>query len=183
MPDAPESVPYTLTGSADTQLSIWLFRDVKNSKSVRFPVPEHFVQLHNRVGALMLLCLDLRQADQGADRCRLHPAGAGIHQCKSGDATCLSLLCASSTRVGLGMLTPHFAQQVQDLSVVRAAAQKAFAASLCGALRTRSLHAELVFNIAGSKHVGGLRAVHACAPGWGLPSDGPGPWLRRWESP
>ena len=34
MPDAPAAVTYPLTGSADTKLSIWLFKDVKNSKSV-----------------------------------------------------------------------------------------------------------------------------------------------------
>ena len=35
MPDAPGAVKYPLTGgSADTTLSIWLFKDVKNSKCV-----------------------------------------------------------------------------------------------------------------------------------------------------
>ncbi|KAK9915759.1 hypothetical protein WJX75_003792 [Coccomyxa subellipsoidea] len=43
---------------------------------------------------------------------------------------------------------------VPDLLIVHAAAQKAMAAHLRGSLRTRSLHAELVYNIAGSKHVG-----------------------------
>ena len=51
-------------------------------------------------------------------------------------------------------------QQVPDLLVVRAAAQKAFVASLRRALRTRSLHAELVYNLAGSKHVS---SCGACA--------------------
>ena len=37
--------------------------------------------------------------------------------------------------------------------VVKAAAQKALFANLRGTLRSRSMHAELVFSVAGSKHV------------------------------
>lgn len=44
--------------------------------------------------------------------------------------------------------------QVSDLIVIKAAAQKALWASLRNTLRSRSMHAELVFSVAGSKHVG-----------------------------
>ena len=43
--------------------------------------------------------------------------------------------------------------QVADAVVVKAAAQKALFADLRGTLRSKSMHAELVFSIAGSKHV------------------------------
>ena len=43
--------------------------------------------------------------------------------------------------------------QVPDVLVVKAAAQKALFAHLRGTLRSRSMHAELVFSVAGSKHV------------------------------
>lgn len=43
--------------------------------------------------------------------------------------------------------------QVPDLLIVQVAAQKALAAKSRGLLRTRSLHAELVYNLSGSKHV------------------------------
>ena len=46
--------------------------------------------------------------------------------------------------------------QVPDTIIVKAAAQKAVLANAKGALRSRSMHAELVFNLSGSKHVGGL---------------------------
>ena len=44
--------------------------------------------------------------------------------------------------------------QVPDTIIVKAAAQKAVLANAKGALRSRSMHAELVFNLSGSKHVG-----------------------------
>ena len=43
--------------------------------------------------------------------------------------------------------------QVPDAILVKAAAQKAVLANAKGALRSRSMHAELVFNLSGSKHV------------------------------
>ena len=43
--------------------------------------------------------------------------------------------------------------QIPDISVVKAAAQKALLANVRGSLRSRSMHAELVFSVAGSKHV------------------------------
>lgn len=64
---------------------------------------------------------------------------------------------------------------VPDLLVLHAAAYKALAAAKRGELRTRSLHAELVFSLSGSKHVsclfggGGMQRA-ACRAGAGLPS-------------
>ena len=43
--------------------------------------------------------------------------------------------------------------QIPDILVVKAAAQKALLANVRGSLRSRSMHAELVFSVAGSKHV------------------------------
>lgn len=45
------------------------------------------------------------------------------------------------------------ALQIADTSVVKAAAQKALLANVRGSMRSRSMHAELVFSVAGSKHV------------------------------
>lgn len=47
------------------------------------------------------------------------------------------------------------AELVPSLLVLRVAAFKALLAQQRGALRTKSLHAEVVFNLAGSKHVSG----------------------------
>ena len=56
--------------------------------------------------------------------------------------------------------------QVPDTIIVKAAAQKAVLANAKGALRSRSMHAELVFNLSGSKHVGGSSlAVASLASG------------------
>ena len=56
-----------------------------------------------------------------------------------------------------GALSPECALSnatlVPDLLVLHAAAYKALAAAQRGELRTRSLHAELVFSLSGSKHV------------------------------
>ena len=56
-----------------------------------------------------------------------------------------------------GSLSPESALAnaalVPDALVLRAAAHKACVAASRGALRTRSLHAELVFGLSGSKHV------------------------------
>ncbi|PRW39074.1 EKC KEOPS complex subunit Tprkb [Chlorella sorokiniana] len=59
--------------------------------------------------------------------------------------------------VQAGSLSPECALAnatlVPDLLVLHAAAYKALAASQRGELRTRSLHAELVFSLSGSKHI------------------------------
>lgn len=61
--------------------------------------------------------------------------------------------------VQAGSLSPECALAnatlVPDLLVLHAAAYKALAAAKRGELRTRSLHAELVFSLSGSKHVSG----------------------------
>ncbi|KAL4440542.1 hypothetical protein ABPG75_003543 [Micractinium tetrahymenae] len=67
---------------------------------------------------------------------------------------------ASSLReqVMAGSLEPECAlvnaALVPDALVLRAAAQKALAAQQRGALRCKTAHAELVFNLSGSKHIG-----------------------------
>lgn len=72
------------------------------------------------------------------------------------------LLCHRQLRdaVQAATLSPECALAnaalVPDLLVLHAAAYKALAAQKRGALRTRGLHAELVFNLSGSKHVRGL---------------------------
>ncbi|KAG7670440.1 hypothetical protein Ndes2526A_g00194 [Nannochloris sp. 'desiccata'] len=57
-----------------------------------------------------------------------------------------------------GSLTPEAAvinaSLVPDIFLLHAAARAALVAKTRGALKTRSLHAEIVFNIAGSKHIG-----------------------------
>ena len=56
---------------------------------------------------------------------------------------------------------------VPDSLVLHAAAYKALAAQQRGGLRTKSLHAELVVNLSGSKHVSfnqGSEALTACPP-------------------
>ncbi|KAI7841481.1 hypothetical protein COHA_004875 [Chlorella ohadii] len=59
--------------------------------------------------------------------------------------------------VQAGSLSPECAlvnaALVSDLLVLHAAAYKALAAAQRGELRTRSLHAELVFSLSGSKHI------------------------------
>lgn len=45
------------------------------------------------------------------------------------------------------------AELVPDLFALHLSAYKALVASLAGALKARSLHAELVFGLSGSKHV------------------------------
>ena len=52
---------------------------------------------------------------------------------------------------------------VPDPLVLHAAAYKALAAQQRGGLRTKSLHAELVVNLSGSKHVSG-EAMGRCLP-------------------
>jgi len=55
---------------------------------------------------------------------------------------------------------------VPDPLVLRAAAHKALATQQRGTLRTRSVHAEVVFNLSGSKHVSFL-IVEAGGRWWG----------------
>ena len=73
--------------------------------------------------------------------------------------------------VQAGSLAPECALAnatlVPDLLVLHAAAYKALAAAQRGELRTRSLHAELVFSLSGSKHVSGL-SQGGCAHAAGL---------------
>lgn len=56
------------------------------------------------------------------------------------------------------------ASLVPDALVLRAAAHKAAAAQQRGALRTRSVHAELVFNLSGSKHIGETLGRYGIGP-------------------
>ena len=63
------------------------------------------------------------------------------------------------------LLSDAWNAQVPDPIVVKAAAHKAVLASAKGALRSRSMHAELVFNLAGSKHVGHSAFAVAFSPG------------------
>ena len=57
-----------------------------------------------------------------------------------------------------GSLNPEAAvinaSLVSDIFLLHTAARAALVANQRGALKTRSLHAEVVFNIAGSKHIG-----------------------------
>lgn len=83
-----------------------------------------------------------------------------------------------------GALTPEAALAnaalVPDPLVLHAAAYKALAAQARGGLRTRSLHAELVFNLSGSKHV--RRGLALLRGGAGLAtvwSDGAPAWIPR----
>lgn len=59
--------------------------------------------------------------------------------------------------VASGSLEPECslanASLLPDLFVLHVAAHKALAAEAASALRTRTLHAELVFNLSGSKQV------------------------------
>lgn len=68
--------------------------------------------------------------------------------------------------VQAGSLSPECAlvnaALVSDLLVLHAAAYKALAAAQRGELRTRSLHAELVFSLSGSKHVSGRGMAGVC---------------------
>ncbi len=50
--------------------------------------------------------------------------------------------------------------QVADLFVLRIAAQQALAQQHRGKLITKSLHAELVYNMSGSRHVSLLNSRH-----------------------
>ncbi|CAL8470265.1 g9807 [Coccomyxa elongata] len=97
MCDAVKQVTIPLLGARGQQLSIWLFRNVRNAKAIQ------------------------------------------------------QQLVAGSLEPELAFINANL---VPDLLVVQAAAQKALAAHLRGSLRTRSLHAELVYNLSGSKHVG-----------------------------
>ena len=60
-------------------------------------------------------------------------------------------------RVMAGSLTPEAAvinaEVLPEVFILHAAARVALQAARRGTLKTRSLHAELVFSIAGSKHV------------------------------
>ncbi|CAL5225601.1 g8452 [Coccomyxa viridis] len=91
------STTYDLIGSPGERLTLWLYRDVTNSREIQ-------------------------------------------------------------ERIVAGTLQPELAfinaKMVPDVLVLKAAAQKAFFANLRGTLRSRSMHAELVFFVAGSKHVG-----------------------------
>ena len=52
--------------------------------------------------------------------------------------------------------------QVADLFVLRVAAQKALAEQHRGKLITKSLHAELVYNMSGSRHVSHQGHISSC---------------------
>ena len=83
-------------------------------------------------------------------------AARGSHyQCSSGKQSNTSQKCASQDVEDLA--TPRtlllLLTQVADLFVVHLAAHKALAAQKRSKLTTKSLHSELVFNVAGIRHV------------------------------
>ena len=100
------------------------------------------------------------QGDPTTHRGRHTSAGASTHQCQNGTIRPLIILCTYKNAHSTSdrRLLPVHAEfalglQVPDVLVLKAAAQKALFANLRGNLRSRSMHAELVFSVAGSKHV------------------------------
>ena len=80
------------------------------------------------------------------------------HQRSSGEHVNTSQKCASQDMESFGNLQniELLLTQVADLFVVHLAAHKALAAQKRSKLTTKSLHSELVFNIAGIRHVNSL---------------------------
>ena len=60
---------------------------------------------------------------------------------------------SGTEKAGLKVLMDLDAVQVADLHCVHLAACKAMWADVSGGRKTKSLHAELVFDLSGSKHV------------------------------